>query len=108
MEREFAERGYMQKVLIIEDHADMRELLIWQFELMGYMPIAAKRGRDGVEKALSEKPKLIIMITLAGTPNAMVVIKLPPKVELLAAPGPSTPRTSPLPKRSLLGELCTA
>jgi len=51
----------MQKVLIIEDHADMRELLIWQFELMGYMPIAAKRGRDGVEKALSEKPKLIIM-----------------------------------------------
>jgi CheY-like chemotaxis protein len=61
MEREFAERGYMQKVLIIEDHADMRELLIWQFELMGYMPIAAKRGRDGVEKALSEKPKLIIM-----------------------------------------------
>ena len=61
METEFAERGYMQKVLIIEDHADMRELLIWQFELMGYMPIAAKRGRDGVEKALSEKPKLIIM-----------------------------------------------
>ena len=51
----------MQKVLIIEDHADMRELLIWQVELMGYMPIAAKRGRDGVEKALSEKPKLIIM-----------------------------------------------
>jgi CheY-like chemotaxis protein len=25
------------------------------------MPIAAKRGRDGVDKALSEKPKLIIM-----------------------------------------------
>ena len=51
----------MQKVLIIEDHADMRELLIWQVELMGYTPISAKRGRDGVEKALSEKPKLIIM-----------------------------------------------
>ena len=51
----------MQKVLIIEDHADMRELLIWKVELMGYMPIAAKRGRDGVEKALSEKPELIIM-----------------------------------------------
>jgi CheY-like chemotaxis protein len=61
MEIEFAERGSMQKVLIIEDHADMRELLIWQVELMGYMPIAAKRGRDGVDKALSEKPKLIIM-----------------------------------------------
>ena len=30
------------------------------------------------------------------------------RVELLAAPGPNTPRTSPLPKRSLFGELCTA
>ena len=55
------ERVDMQKVLIIEDHADMRELLTWQIELMGYMPITAKRGRDGVEKALSEKPGLIIM-----------------------------------------------
>ena len=50
----------------------------------------------------------IAMMTLAGTPNAMVVIKLPPSVELFAAPGPNTPSTSPLPKRSLLGELCTA
>ena len=48
------------------------------------------------------------MTTLAGTPKAMVVIKLPPRVELFAAPGPNTPRTSPLPKRSLSGELCTA
>ena len=51
----------MEKVLIIEDHPDMRELLTWQIELMGYLPIAARRGKDGVEKALSEKPKLIIM-----------------------------------------------
>ena len=53
-------------------------------------------------------PRRIAMITLAGTPNAMVVIKLPPSVELLAAPGPNTPSTAPLPKRSLFGELCTA
>ena len=51
----------MEKVLIIEDHPDMRELLTWQIELMGYLPIAARRGKDGVEKAISEKPKLIIM-----------------------------------------------
>ena len=38
METEFAEQVFMQKVLIIEDHADMRELLIWQVELMGYIP----------------------------------------------------------------------
>jgi len=51
----------MKKVLIIEDHPDMRELLTWQIELMGFTPISAGRGREGVEKALSEKPQLIIM-----------------------------------------------
>ena len=51
----------MNKILIIEDHADMRELLAWQIELMGFMPISDKQGREGVEKALSEKPQLIIM-----------------------------------------------
>lgn len=51
----------MKKVLIIEDHGDMRELLTWQVELMGFTPITAKRGHEGVEKALSEKPELIIM-----------------------------------------------
>ena len=50
----------MNKILIIEDHADMRELLAWQIELMGFMPISAKQGREGVEKALTEKPQLII------------------------------------------------
>jgi len=28
----------MKKVLIVEDHADMRELLTWQVELMGFTP----------------------------------------------------------------------
>ena len=57
---------------------------------------------------MMKAPNRIAMTTLAGTPNAMVVIKLPPSVELFAAPGPRTPRTSPLPKRSLSGELWTA
>jgi len=51
----------MKKVLIVEDHADMRELLAWQVELMGYVPIPAKHGKEGVEKALVEKPHLILM-----------------------------------------------
>ena len=51
----------MKKVLIIEDHSDMRELLTWQIELMGLMPVTAKLGNEGVEKAISEKPELIIM-----------------------------------------------
>ena len=51
----------MKKILIIEDHGDMRELLTWQIELMGLTPITAKRGAEGVEKALSDRPELIIM-----------------------------------------------
>lgn len=51
----------MKKVLIIEDHADMRELLSWQVELMGFTPVVAKQAREGIEKALAERPDLIIL-----------------------------------------------
>ena len=42
-------------------HADMRELLTWQVELMGFTPIPAKHGKEGVEKAIAEKPDLVLM-----------------------------------------------
>jgi two-component system, cell cycle response regulator DivK len=51
----------MKKVLIVEDHADMRELLTWQIELMGFLPIPAKHGKEGIEKAIAEQPDLILM-----------------------------------------------
>ncbi|HEY7168725.1 MAG TPA: response regulator [Candidatus Binatia bacterium] len=51
----------MKKILVVEDHADMRELLIWQIELMGFSAIAARHGQEAVEKAQAEKPALILM-----------------------------------------------
>jgi two-component system cell cycle response regulator DivK len=51
----------MKKILIVEDHADMRELLTWQIELMGFMPIPAQHGKEGVEKAVAEQPDLILL-----------------------------------------------
>ncbi|HXV81867.1 MAG TPA: response regulator [Candidatus Binatia bacterium] len=51
----------MKKILIVEDHADMRELLTWQIELMGFLPIPAKHGKEGVEKAVAEQPQLILL-----------------------------------------------
>lgn len=51
----------MKKVLVIEDHPDMRELLVWQMELMGFSAIPAKHGKEGVEMAIKEKPNLILM-----------------------------------------------
>ena len=50
-----------KKILIVEDHADMRELLTWQIELMGFLPIPAKHGKEGVEKAVAEQPNLILL-----------------------------------------------
>jgi two-component system phosphate regulon response regulator PhoB len=51
----------MKKVLIIEDHADMRELLSWQVELIGFTAVIAKQAREGIDKALAEQPDLIIL-----------------------------------------------
>lgn len=39
----------------------MRELLVWQMELMGFSAIPAKHGKEGVEIAIKEKPNLILM-----------------------------------------------
>jgi len=51
----------MKKILIIEDHADMRELLTWQVELMGFGALTAKQGSEGLQKARSENPDMIIL-----------------------------------------------
>ncbi len=51
----------MKKVLVVEDHPDMLEVLTWHMELMGYSVIIAKHGKEGVEKAIKEKPQLILM-----------------------------------------------
>ena len=52
----------MKKILIIEDHADMRELLTWQIELMGFTA-DHRQGRDakGCKKLSRENPSLIIL-----------------------------------------------
>jgi CheY-like chemotaxis protein len=50
-----------KKVLIVEDHPDMRELLVWQIQLMGFTPVAASHAQEGLEKAVSERPALILL-----------------------------------------------
>lgn len=51
----------MKKVLVVEDHPDMREVLVWQMERLGFLVIPAKHGEEGVEMAVKEKPHLILM-----------------------------------------------
>jgi len=51
----------IKKALIVEDHPDMLEVLTLQMEILGFAVIVAKNGKEGVEKAITEKPDLILM-----------------------------------------------
>ena len=51
----------MKKALIIEDHPDMLDVLSRQLELLKFTVISVDNGMEGVEKAIAEKPDLILM-----------------------------------------------
>ncbi len=51
----------MKKVLVVEDNPDMRKLLTLELEVLGYEPIAAGGGKEGIEKAISENPQLVLL-----------------------------------------------
>ncbi len=50
-----------KKVIIVEDNPDLMNVLSLQLERLGFSVITAINGMEGVEKALTEKPDLIIM-----------------------------------------------
>ena len=49
------------RVLLAEDHRDMREVLSRQLQLLGYEVAVAKNGMEAVAMALSEHPDIILM-----------------------------------------------
>ena len=49
------------KILIVEDNADMRDLVCLIVERLFYLPVLACHGKEGLEKAIAEKPQLILM-----------------------------------------------
>jgi CRP-like cAMP-binding protein/CheY-like chemotaxis protein len=50
----------MEKILVIEDNEEVRENIAEIIQLSGYEVITADNGKTGAEKAISEKPDLII------------------------------------------------
>ena len=50
-----------KRILVVEDNEDSRFILVATLYCIGYETIEAKTGTQGVEKALSEKPDLIVM-----------------------------------------------
>ena len=50
-----------KKILIVEDEADLVEMMKLRLEATGYEVIAAYDGQEGLDKARSENPDLIIL-----------------------------------------------
>ncbi len=65
----------MKKVLIVEDHPDMRLLLSLEVELMGFEAITAQNGKEGVERALSEKPDLVLVDILMPVMDGLETVR---------------------------------
>jgi CheY-like chemotaxis protein len=52
---------HLTKILLVEDHTELRHVLGHHLESMGFTTITANNGREGVETAVVEKPDLILM-----------------------------------------------
>ena len=51
----------MAKILVVEDSADMRQLMHDLLGVLGHVVIEAADGLEGVKVALTDRPDLIIM-----------------------------------------------
>lgn len=49
------------KILVVEDNEALRDLLRTILEQLDYVPVVASHGKEGLEKAIAEKPNLILM-----------------------------------------------
>jgi len=67
--------GAMQKILVIEDDASIRELVAWNLSEEGYDCICAGDGREGLDAARSEHPDLIILDLMLPRLGGLEVIK---------------------------------
>ena len=48
-------------ILVVDDNAECRKLLVWILELHGFRTISAACGLEAVELAIEFQPKLVLM-----------------------------------------------
>lgn len=51
----------MKQILVVDDELDMRIFLSTVLKTGGYQPVTCSNGRDGIQKARSIKPDLILL-----------------------------------------------
>jgi len=65
----------MQKILVIEDDASIRELVAWNLLEEGYDCVCAGDGREGLEAARREAPDLILLDLMLPVMDGFEVVK---------------------------------
>jgi CheY-like chemotaxis protein len=50
-----------KKILLVEDHPATIEVMVLELEYLGYESIVAENGEEGIEKALTQMPDMIIL-----------------------------------------------
>jgi len=54
-------KGLPKKILVVDDNQDSRELVVKVLKNKGYVLVEAVDGEEAVEKAVAEKPDLILL-----------------------------------------------
>jgi CheY-like chemotaxis protein len=63
-----------QRILVIEDDAILRELLVDWFEAAGYRVCVANEGASGIARALVDRPDLVVTdMCMPGAGGATVI-----------------------------------
>lgn len=70
-----------KKILVVEDESDIAESLSVRLALDHFDVIVAKNGQDGVTKARSEKPDLVILDVMMPKLNGFDVCRILKKEE---------------------------
>lgn len=50
-----------KKILIIDDEADVMKMLVYRLKAKGYEVLTADCGKEGIERANTQKPDLILL-----------------------------------------------
>lgn len=64
-----------KKILIVEDQAEIRDLITILLELQDYKVIVASDGKEGLERASTEHPDLIITDIRMPRMNGIEMVK---------------------------------
>jgi DNA-binding response OmpR family regulator len=67
-------RKSMARILLVEDEASLRRLIGYALQTRGYEVIVAVDGRQGLEKARSESPDLILLDMVMPEMGGMEVL----------------------------------